>query len=93
MRTPLPFGARAGWRWYEAERDPSSRANARSPWGKARDEWHKEGGWCEGGTAQVRLALRGRDPFADASLGDEFQRTAALVFDAVVHGKAGEAMA
>jgi exodeoxyribonuclease V gamma subunit len=87
LRAPLPFGARAGWCWYEAERNPSSRANARSPWDKARDEWHKPRGWSEGDTAQVRLALRGRDPFADAALGEEFRHVATTMFDAVVLGE------
>ncbi len=87
LRTPLPFGARAGWCWYEAERNPSTHANARSPWDKARDEWHKPRIWSEGDTAQVRLALRGRDPFADAALGEEFRHVATTVFDAVLRGK------
>ena len=87
LRTPLPFGARAGWCWYEAIGNPAPRANARSPWDKARGEWHTERGWSEGDTVQVRLALRGRDPFDDATLGEEFRQIATLVFDAVVHGK------
>jgi exodeoxyribonuclease V gamma subunit len=87
LRMPLPFGARAGWCWYEAERNPSSRANARSPWDKAHDEWHKQRGWSEGDTAQVQLALRGRDPFADAALGEEFRHVATTVFDAVLLGR------
>jgi exodeoxyribonuclease V gamma subunit len=86
LREPLPFGSRAGWCWYEAERNPSPRANARSPWDKAREQWHKDRGWSEGDTADVRLALRGRDPFADPALVEEFQRIATTVFDAVVHG-------
>ncbi|MEO6138111.1 MAG: exodeoxyribonuclease V subunit gamma [Luteimonas sp.] len=87
LRTPLPFGARAGWCWYESIRNPSSHPNARSPWDKARDEWHKPRSWSEGDTAQVRLALRGRDPFADAALGEEFRHVATTVFDAVVLGE------
>ncbi len=87
LRTPLVFGARAGWCWYESIRNPSSHPNARSPWDKARDEWHKPRSWSEGDTAQVRLALRGRDPFDDAKLGEEFRHVATTVFDAVVLGE------
>ena len=86
LREPLPFGSRAGWCWYEAQRNPSPRANARSPWDAARAEWHKDRGWSEGDTADVRLALRARDPFADADLAEQFRAIAKLVFDAVVHG-------
>jgi exodeoxyribonuclease V gamma subunit len=85
LREPLPFGSRAGWCWYDGQRNPP-RANARSPWQKARDEWHKDRGWSEGDTAEVRLALRGRDPFADPALAEQFCAIATLVFDAVVHG-------
>ncbi len=87
LRTPLAFGARAGWCWYESIRNPSSHPNARSPWDKARDEWHKPRSWSEGDTAQVRLALRGLDPFDDAKLGEEFRHVATTVFDAVVLGE------
>ncbi|MGH8062310.1 MAG: exodeoxyribonuclease V subunit gamma [Pseudoxanthomonas sp.] len=94
LREPLPFGPRAGWLWYDGQRrldaGEAPRANSKTPWERARDQWHAERGWSEGDTASARLALRGRDPFADEGLGEEFRAVAGIVFDAVVHGREGE---
>lgn len=98
LREPLPFAPRAGWLWYDAQRRLDAgevpRGNSKTPWVRARDQWHAERGWSEGGTASARLALRGRDPFADdesgEALGEEFRAIAGIVFDAVVHGREGE---
>jgi exodeoxyribonuclease V gamma subunit len=82
LRMPLPFLPRAGWLWYEAAMQD------KDGWAKAEAQWH--GGprhWGEGGQPGVRLALRGRDPFADAELGEQFRGIARLVFDAVVLGR------
>lgn len=82
LRLPLPFLPRAGWLWYEAAMQD------KDGWSKAEAQWH--GGprhWGEGGQPGVRLALRGRDPFADAELGEEFRAIAKRVFDAVVLGR------
>ena len=62
----------------------------RKPWNWRRKPWHAERGWSESGTPSARLALRGRDPFADEALGEEFRAVAGIVFDAVVHGREGE---
>lgn len=91
LRLPLPFGARAGWIWYEAERSRMAgkrRANSRDPWDAAGDAWHNTRAFAEGDTDAARLALRGSDPFADAAIGDHFRHIAVRVFDAVVHGHA-----
>jgi exodeoxyribonuclease V gamma subunit len=80
LREPLPFLPRAGWLWYEAQ------ANGKDGWGKAEAQWHGDHGWGEATTPAARLALRGRDPFDDADLGEEFRHIARIVFDAVVHG-------
>ena len=98
LREPLPFGPRAGWLWYDGQRRLDAgevpRANSKTPWEHAREQWHAERGWSEGNTASARLALRGRDPFADdesgEELGEEFRTIAGIVFDAVVHGREGE---
>ncbi|WP_356448039.1 hypothetical protein, partial [Streptomyces sp. NPDC006624] len=82
LRMPLPFLPRAGWLWYEAAMQD------KDGWSRAEAQWH--GGprhWGEGGQPGVRLALRGRDPFADAELGEQFRGIARLVFDAVVLGR------
>jgi exodeoxyribonuclease V gamma subunit len=82
LRNPLPFLSRAGWAWYEAK------ADCRNGWPKAEAQWHGSvRSWGESGTASARLALRGRDPFDDDELGEEFRRIADIVFDAVVHGR------
>lgn len=94
LREPLPFGPRAGWLWYDGQRRLEAgevpRANSKTPWERASDQWHAERGWSESGTPSARLALRGRDPFADEALGEEFRAVAGIVFDAVVHGREGE---
>ena len=40
---------------------------------------------------KLRQVLRGRDPFADEVLGQDFRRIAGIVFDAVVAGRDAEA--
>ncbi len=82
LREPLPFLPRAGWRWYDAV------ANGKDGWPPAEQQWR--GGarvWAEAGTPAAQLALRGRDPFNDAALGERFRAIATQVFDAVVHGR------
>ncbi|NDK38876.1 exodeoxyribonuclease V subunit gamma [Pseudoxanthomonas gei] len=94
LREPLPFAPRAGWLYYEGEQRLQAgeklRANSKSPWERAQDQWQADRGYSEGGTASARLALRGRNPFEDEALGEEFRAIARLVFDAVVHGRDGE---
>ena len=43
--------------------------------------------WAEGDSDAIRLALRGRDPFADGASRDEFARITGLVFGAVTRGE------
>lgn len=82
LREPLPFLPRAGWLWYEAQ------ANGKDGWSNAETQWHgSDRVWGEATTLSARLALRGRDPFVDPLLGEEFRHIARIVFDAVVHGR------
>ena len=83
LREPLPFLPYSGWCWYAAEQEP--RRGGRSPWEKASERWHGRG-FSEGESPAARLALRGRDPFADDALGERFRAIARMVFDAVVPG-------
>ncbi|MBW3549972.1 MAG: exodeoxyribonuclease V subunit gamma, partial [Proteobacteria bacterium] len=84
LREPLPFLPRAGWLWYECE------LAGKDGWAKAEAQWHGGRSWGEGATVSAELALRGRDPFADAELGESFREIARLVFGAVVHGRSEE---
>lgn len=94
LREPLPFAPRAGWLYYDGEQrlkaSEKPRANSKSPWERAQDQWHAERGFSEGDTAGARLALRGRNPFEDEDLAEEFRAIAGIVFDAVVHGREWE---
>ncbi len=82
LRDPLPFLARAGWLWYDA------RANGKDGWARAEAQWRGSArSWGEAGTPSARLALRGRDPFDDNALGEQFRDISVLVFDAVLHGR------
>ena len=77
---PLPFGAYAGWAWYDGQDDRA--------WRAARDRWLGLRIWAEGGTPSARLTLRGRDPFAREDAAEQFQTLARRVFDAVLHARA-----
>ncbi|MGY0617987.1 exodeoxyribonuclease V subunit gamma [Lysobacter sp. A378] len=85
LREPLPYGPRAGWVWYDADNDEKG-------WAAALNQWHSERGFSEGATDSAVLALRGRDPFGDDELAQEFRRIARIVFDAVVRGIDAEAV-
>lgn len=77
---PLPFGAYAGWLWYVDQGEGG--------WAEARKRWLGGRQWAEGGEAATRLALRGRDPFADDAAAARFREVARRVFSAVVHAHA-----
>lgn len=80
IREPLPFGAYAGWLWYDGQDERAL--------DKARDKWFDTHGWAEGLTPAARLALRGRDPFAREESIARFQSIARRVFDAVQQARA-----
>ncbi|MGY4514505.1 exodeoxyribonuclease V subunit gamma [Lysobacter sp. HA18] len=80
LTEPLPFGAYAGWLWYDGQDDRA--------WRAARDRWLGLRQWAEGGTAAAQLTLRGRDPFAGEDGAARFQALARRVFDAVLHARA-----
>lgn len=96
LREPLPFAPRAGWMLYDGESRLAAgekpRANSKTPWERAHDQWQAERGFSEGDTGSARLALRGRDPFQDSELEEEFRAIARIVFDAVILGRDGEAV-
>ncbi|WP_372017100.1 exodeoxyribonuclease V subunit gamma [Pseudoxanthomonas sp. 10H] len=82
LRRPLPFAPYSAWELFTAD-DPARgvRAAAARWRGSARS-------WAEGDDEALRLALRGRDPFADAGTLRQFADLAHAVYGAVVHGDA-----
>jgi exodeoxyribonuclease V gamma subunit len=81
LQQPLPFAPYSGWELFSAEDAERGIRNAAARW---------RGGdrqWGEGDSDAIRLALRGRDPFADAASRDEFARITGLVFGAVTRGE------
>lgn len=77
---PLPFGAYAGWAWYDGQDDRA--------WKAARERWLGTRAWAEGAAPAMQLTLRGRDPFAREDVAERFQQLARRVFDAVLHARA-----
>ena len=80
LLAPLPFGAYAGWAFYDG--------GEAKGWSAAQKQWSPERGFAEGLQPAVRLALRGRDPFVDDEAGRQFRILARRVFDAVLHARA-----
>lgn len=81
LQQPLPFAPYSGWELFSAEDAERGIRNAAARW---------RGGdrqWGEGDSDAIRLALRGRDPFADAASLREFARITGLVFGAVTRGE------
>jgi exodeoxyribonuclease V gamma subunit len=85
LRRPLPFAPYSAWELFKAD-DPVRGTRA------AANRWR--GGprsWAEGDGEALRLALRGRDPFADAASLQAFADTAYAIYGAVMHGAAAAA--
>ncbi|MFT4198666.1 MAG: exodeoxyribonuclease V subunit gamma, partial [Pseudoxanthomonas sp.] len=76
LRRPLPFAPYSGWELYAAK---SVEQGIR----KAAQRWRGGHGWAEGEGEALRLALRGRDPFADADGLHEFVRVAWTIYGAL----------
>lgn len=81
LQRPLPFAPYSAWELFERRDNPQRSVDAASK------KWRgSEHGWAEGDDDAIRLALRGRDPFADATTTGEFARIAGIVFGAVAKG-------
>jgi exodeoxyribonuclease V gamma subunit len=80
LQRPLPFAPHSAWELFDAD------APERGLQGAAKKWRGSERGWAEGDGDAIRLALRGRDPFADAASAAEFARIAGIVFGAVTRG-------
>ncbi|MFC7301477.1 exodeoxyribonuclease V subunit gamma [Cognatiluteimonas weifangensis] len=81
LRRPLAFAPYSAWELFQAD-DPvrGARAAAARWRGSARS-------WAEGDGDALRLALRGRDPFADAASLQAFAAIAFAVYGTVLHGQ------
>jgi exodeoxyribonuclease V gamma subunit len=80
LRRPLPFAPYSGWAFQSAA-DPQRGAVA------AAARWRgSERQWAEGDAEAIRIALRGRDPFADAEAFADFAELTGTVFGAVMAG-------
>jgi exodeoxyribonuclease V gamma subunit len=80
LRRPLPFAPYSAWELFKAD-DPVRGARA------AANRWR--GGprsWAEGDGEALRLALRGRDPFADDASLQAFAAIAYTIYGAVMQG-------
>ena len=62
LEAPLPFMPKAGFAYAQAI---AAGAGEESAWKKASELWHHREGFGEGDEPEVKLALRGRDPFDD----------------------------
>ena len=81
LQRPLPFAPHSAWELFVSAIEPDRGVrNARNRW---RGSDHS---WAEGGSEALRLALRGRDPFADTDTLREFARVAGIVFGTVTAG-------
>ena len=81
LEQPLPFAPYSGWELFAARDDVASGVK------KAAGKWRgNERGWAESDSDAIRLALRGRDPFADAASLDDFARISGIVFGAATRG-------
>jgi len=80
LREPLPFAPHTGWEIRNAE--PGKRREA------GRRKWQGDGrAWAEGEGDAIRLALRGRDPFAGDADYARLERASLLVYGAVCDGR------
>jgi exodeoxyribonuclease V gamma subunit len=80
LQAPLPFGPYSGWEYFNAPDHTRAVKLAAARWRGS------ERSWGEGNAESYRLALRGRDPFADQALLVQFANTSFDVYRAVVDG-------
>jgi exodeoxyribonuclease V gamma subunit len=85
LRRPLSFAPYSGWALFDAADAEKGARAAASRWrGSDRS-------WAEGSSEALRLALRGRDPFATSASLQEFAAAAHRIYGLVTRGIAGAA--
>ena len=82
LQRPLPFAPYSAWELFAADDVARGVRNAANRWRGG------ERSWAEGDSEALRLALRGRDPFADAAALEAFSELAFVIFGAVTAGEA-----
>lgn len=81
LRQPLPFGPYSGWELFTA-------GDMARGLQKAAQRWHGSArSWGEGTGEALRLALRGRDPFAHEPTQLQFVDLSMTIYGAVVSGQ------
>ncbi len=80
LRRPLPFAPYSAWEVFSTDNTERGVRKAAARWrGSDRS-------WAEGDSEALRLALRGRDPFADAATLQQFTDLAFTIYGAVTRG-------
>ena len=82
LQRPLPFAPYSAWELFTADDAERGLRNAANRWRGGEKQW------AEGDSDALRLALRGRDPFADAAARDAFAELAYVIYGAVTAGEA-----
>ncbi len=85
LQQPLPFAPYSAWELFT---EPDLERGVR----KAAARWRgSERQWAEGDSDALRLAMRSRDPFADAAAMNEFADLAYTIYGAVERGEVATA--
>ena len=80
LQAPLAFAPYSGWAIYNAAPDKREKAG--------RDKWNgSDRSWGERHGEALQLALRGADPFADATTTNNFIHNSLLIFTALREGR------
>jgi exodeoxyribonuclease V gamma subunit len=80
LQSPLPFGPASGWEYFNAETAEQATRRAAGKWRGGERQW------AEGSADGYRLALRGRDPFADPQALQQFANMSFTIYQAVTRG-------
>jgi len=80
LAEPLPWGAYAGWAFFDADDEDKAFDAARKRWEG------QNGGWGEARGDAFRLTLRGRELFVDATLTRRFAALSRAIFVPLTQG-------
>ncbi len=88
LAAPLPFMPKSGFAYAQAL---AKHGDDDKAWAAGAKEWHRREGYGEGDEPEVKLALRGCDPFddADGASAEDFRKLSKDIFAAVRATTAG----